>query len=163
MTLPRRACVVLMLALLAIGSGVSYGGIFETRQFDNDEQAERYRTLTAELRCLVCQNQNIADSNADLAKDLRDKTYELIMAGQSDADIIDFMVSRYGDFVLYRPPLKASTVVLWIAPFLVLLISLILLVRFIRRRRQTHQAPTALSDEQRRQAARLLATRATED
>ena len=129
----------------------------------NDEQAERYRTLTAELRCLVCQNQNIADSNADLAKDLRVKTYELIMAGQSDADIIDFMVSRYGDFVLYRPPLKASTVVLWLAPFLVVLISLGLLVRFIRRRRQTHQDPLVLSDEQRRQAARLLGAGATED
>ena len=163
MTLPRRACVALMLALLTIGSGISYGGVFETRQFDNDEQADRYRTLTAELRCLVCQNQNIADSNADLAKDLRDKTYELIMAGQSDADIIDFMVSRYGDFVLYRPPLKASTVVLWLAPFLVVLISLGLLVRFIRRRRQTHQDPLVLSDEQRRQAARLLGAGTTED
>ncbi len=148
-------CYVLLTLLMLAGS-FSYGEVFQERKFDNEEQAERYRALIAELRCLVCQNQNIADSNADLAKDLRDKVYELITQGQSDADIADFMVNRYGDFVLYRPPLKASTVVLWVAPFIVMIFSLGMLVRYIRIHRRSQKVRPTLSEEQRRQAAELL-------
>lgn len=90
--------------------------------------------ITSELRCLVCQNQTIADSHAALAVDLRNQVMEQLQQGQSDQQIIDYMTARYGDFVLYRPPLKASTVVLWFGPGLLLLISLVALFVVLRRR-----------------------------
>ncbi len=90
--------------------------------------------ITAELRCLVCQNQTIADSNADLAVDLRRQVREMLTRGDNRQQILDYMTARYGDFVLYRPPLKASTAVLWFAPGLLLVGGLILLVIVLRRR-----------------------------
>ena len=95
--------------------------------------------LTQELRCLVCQNENLADSNADLAKDLREKTYEMVVAGQDKKEIIDYMVQRYGDFVLYRPPVMASTYLLWGGPFLILIGGIAILLVVIRRQRQAGQ------------------------
>jgi len=89
-------------------------------QFDQPEQAARYQHLTEELRCLVCQNQNLADSHADLAQDLRNEVYRMITSGQTDRQIIDFMVARYGEFVLYRPPVSPLTWLLWFGPFLLL-------------------------------------------
>ena len=109
----------------------------ETLSFENPQQETRYKKIIAELRCLVCQNQNLADSNADLAKDLRKKTYTMILAGQTDAQIIDFMVARYGDFVRYRPPFKPSTILLWISPALLLALGLGILWRLTRRSRGT--------------------------
>jgi cytochrome c-type biogenesis protein CcmH len=111
--------------------------------------------LSGELRCLVCQNQTIADSNADLAVDLRRQVREQIAQGRTDREIIDFMTTRYGDFVLYRPPVRAATVLLWAGPALLLLAGLILLVRVVRERR-AERVP-ALSDEERARAERLLA------
>ena len=90
--------------------------------------------ITSELRCLVCQNQTIADSNASLAVDLRRDTRELIQQGKSDAEIVDYMTARYGDFVLYRPPLRATTVLLWFGPALLLGIGGAVLVTVLRRR-----------------------------
>ena len=104
----------------------------ETLSFANSQQETRYKKIIAELRCLVCQNQNLADSNADLAKDLRKKTNTMILAGQSDAQIIDFMVARYGDFVRYRPPFNPSTALLWISPALLLALGLGILWRLTR-------------------------------
>ena len=89
-------------------------------QFDEPEQAARYQRLTEELRCLVCQNQNLADSHADLAQDLRNEVYRMITGGQTDRQIVDFMVARYGEFVLYRPPVSPLTWLLWFGPFLLL-------------------------------------------
>ena len=109
----------------------------EALSFANPQQETRYKKIIAELRCLVCQNQNLADSNADLAKDLRKKTHAMILAGQSDAQIIDFMVARYGDFVRYRPPFKPSTVLLWISPALLLVLGLGILWRVTGRSRRT--------------------------
>ncbi|MDJ0956648.1 MAG: cytochrome c-type biogenesis protein CcmH [Arenicellales bacterium] len=126
----------------------------EVLQFDSVEQERRYNQLIEELRCLVCQNQNLADSNADLAKDLREKTYQMIKAGSSNEEIVDYMVDRYGDFVLYRPPVKLSTVILWTGPFVLLLIGLWVLVRLVRQRR--NQPVATLSQEQHEQAQRLL-------
>jgi len=83
----------------------------------------RYQALTEELRCLVCQNQNIADSHAELAQDLRSKVYEKLMVGETDDQIISYMTNRYGDFVLYRPPLKSKTMILWLAPVLTVLLG----------------------------------------
>lgn len=94
-------------------------------QFENAQQEALYNKLIVEFRCLVCQNQNIADSDADLAKDLRQKTHELILAGQSEAEIKAFMQSRYGDFVLYEPPLNSTTWMLWALPAIVLLFAVV--------------------------------------
>ena len=89
-------------------------------RFDQPEQAARYQRLTEELRCLVCQNQNLADSHADLAQDLRNEVYRMITSGQTDRQIVDCMVARYGEFVLYRPPVSPLTWLLWFGPFLLL-------------------------------------------
>ena len=105
-------------------------------QFDDPAQEARYKKLIAELRCLVCQNQNLADSDAELAQDLRGKTYNMIRDGKTDAEIIDYMVQRYGDFVLYRPPLKSSTALLWIGPFIIFGVGVVVLINVIRRRRK---------------------------
>lgn len=99
-------------------------------------QQERYRVLINELRCLVCQNQTIADSNAPLAADLRDQVHAQIVAGRSDAEIIDYVTARYGDFVLYRPPFKRSTWLLWVGPFALLAVGLVGAMAFLRRRRR---------------------------
>jgi cytochrome c-type biogenesis protein CcmH len=95
----------------------------EVYQFKTPELELRYQTLTEELRCLVCQNQNIADSHAELAQDLRRKVYEKLNSGETNDQIIDYMTERYGDFVLYRPPFNARTLILWLAPALTLLVG----------------------------------------
>ncbi len=159
----RSGILAAFVLLLVLGSAGSYGQATEVRQFASAEHAARYQKLTYELRCLVCQNQNIADSNADLARDLRDKVYDKIMAGQSNEEILDYFVSRYGDFILYRPPFNMRTLALWVGPFLIVLLSLGLLVRYIRRRGRFQEQPLVLSDEQRRLATRLLATEITEN
>lgn len=105
----------------------------EVQQFALPQQEARYKKLINELRCLVCQNQNLADSNADLARQLRDVTYTMIRDGKSDEEIIRFMVQRYGEFVLYRPPVTEKTVVLWAGPFLLLLLAVLILFVIIRR------------------------------
>lgn len=108
----------------------------------------RLMKLSSELRCLVCQNQTIADSNAELAVDLRAEIREKIQTGMSDAAIKDFMVARYGDFVLYRPPVKNTTLVLWLGPFLLLAIGGSILVFNLRRRRQLAAEPELNQDDQ---------------
>ena len=95
---------------------------------------KRLQHLSEELRCLVCQNQTIADSNAELAQDLRREIRGMIKDGKSDKEIIDFMVVRYGDFVLYRPPVKGITLLLWGGPVTLMLLGLVVLVRYLRRR-----------------------------
>ena len=118
--------------------------------------AARAVKLSEKLRCLVCQNQTIADSNAELANDLRRQIREQIAAGKSDSEILDYMVARYGDFVLYQPPLKATTVLLWAGPALLLLIGFFILASILRARRQQAAVP-ALSVEEQARAERLLA------
>ena len=101
----------------------------EAYQFESAEMEADYNQLVNELRCLVCQNQNLAGSDADLARDLRRETYDMLNQGKSQQQVIDFMVERYGDFVLYRPQFKSTTYLLWLGPFLLLLCVLVLLVR----------------------------------
>ncbi|MHB1085186.1 MAG: cytochrome c-type biogenesis protein [Thiobacillus sp.] len=114
-----------------------------------DPAAEaRLKTLSSELRCLVCQNQTIADSNADLAVDLRNEIREKIQAGQSDAEIKAFMVARYGDFVLYRPPVNITTLALWVGPFLLLAVGGGILLVTLKRRRQRIAEPDLSHDDQ---------------
>ncbi|TXH03496.1 MAG: cytochrome c-type biogenesis protein CcmH [Nevskiaceae bacterium] len=105
-------------------------------------QESRYRALTQELRCLVCQNQNIADSNAPLAADLRNQVQAQIVAGRTDAEITRYLTDRYGDFVLYRPPFKAVTLLLWLGPALLVLLALALAWTFSRRSQRVPPAAT---------------------
>jgi cytochrome c-type biogenesis protein CcmH len=137
-----RYVLTLILATLFIASPAT--ARVEVKQFDSPDQEERYDKLIAELRCLVCQNQNLADSNSELAIDMRRKTYEMVKQNKSEKEIANFMVERYGNFVLYRPPLNSSTLLLWAGPFLILIIGLALLARTVRRRRE---APADAIDE----------------
>jgi cytochrome c-type biogenesis protein CcmH len=128
----------------------------EVHDFDSPEQEGRYNKLIAELRCLVCQNQNLADSNAELAVDLRRKTYEMVKQDKSEKEIASYMVERYGEFVLYRPPLNTNTLLLWTGPFIILVIGVSLLIRTIRRRRA--EQPTGVDDASLKAAASWLDT-----
>ena len=116
----------------------------------------RVMVIAEELRCLVCQNETIAASHADLAIDLKNQIRLKLTQGQSQKQILDFMVDRYGDFVLYRPPLKITTVLLWLGPFALLAIAALMLVLNVRRRRRSAQ-PAALSDADIAKARELLA------
>jgi cytochrome c-type biogenesis protein CcmH len=129
--------------------------LFSVTVFGKEDPAldKRVMELAAELRCLVCQNQSIADSNADLAVDLRRQVREQLGSGKSEREVLDFMVQRYGDFVLYRPPLKASTVLLWGGPFLLLGLGMVLLVRRVR---STNRQVPPLSEAERARAAAFL-------
>jgi cytochrome c-type biogenesis protein CcmH len=120
------------------------------------EALKRETQLAAELRCLVCQNQSIAESSADLALDLRRQIREQIAAGRSDGEIVGYMTARYGDFVMYRPPLKATTVLLWFGPALLLLGGALFAWRVVRARRSALSESDPLSDADRLRAAQLL-------
>jgi len=158
MRLLAAACAVLVLAL---SSGARAN---EATPTELDPVAQkRLVHLASELRCLVCQNQTIADSNAELAGDLRREIHEQIKAGKTDKEILDFMTTRYGDFVLYRPPLKATTLLLWFGPALLLVAGVVVLFRVMRARRRSAEADRPLTDEEHRRAAALLARGAGEE
>ena len=126
----RRIAALLAFVLLALGASAK-----EAAPAAADPVLEaRVLRISAELRCLVCQNQTIADSHADLAQDLRRQVREMLVRGDSDQQVIDYMTARYGDFVLYRPPFKATTALLWIGPLLLLLGGITTLVLVLRRR-----------------------------
>ena len=120
---------------------------------DDAALERRAQALEKELRCLVCQNQTLAESNAPLAVDLRNQVRAQLAQGKSDGEVIEWLVARYGDFVLYRPPFKATTVLLWAGPFIFMLGGVFLLIRFLRRRRVPEPQ---LSQAERAQAAKLL-------
>jgi len=120
----------------------------------NTELDKRTQALSAELRCLVCQNQSLADSNAPLAVDLRNQVREQLAAGKSENEVKAWLVERYGDFVLYRPPFNAGTALLWGGPFVLLALGAWVLARRLRRRRE--QAAPELSPAERERAAKLL-------
>jgi cytochrome c-type biogenesis protein CcmH len=128
-------------------------------EFDNPDQEKRYQELIEELRCVVCQNQAVADSNAELAQDIRELVRNQIREGQTDQQITDFMVERYGDFILYNPPLKPKTYVLWLGPLVLVLIAFIVLVYFIRRHAQTTATPPTLTDEERNKITQVLSNK----
>ncbi len=145
----RSALIALMLAGAMCSAGAT-----EAANLAADPVLEaRVMKVAEELRCLVCQNETIAASHADLAVDLRKQIRNKLTQGQSEQQILDFMAERYGDFVLYRPALKATTMLLWVGPFALLLIAVIALARAIRGR-QSCAAPLAPADAER--ARRLL-------
>jgi len=148
------------LALLLVVVAIALSPILllaaEALPTENDPvAAARAVALSEKLRCLVCQNQTIADSNAELAQDLRRQIREQIAAGKSDQQIVDYMVARYGDFVLYQPPVKTTTLLLWAGPALLVAIGFIVLARAMRARRASSAAP-ALTAEERERVAQLL-------
>lgn len=112
----------------------------DPHEFSSPAEEQRYQDLIAELRCVVCQNQSLADSNAELAQDLRQQVYEMIKDGSNDKEIKEFLVSRYSDFVLYRPPLKPSTYLLWFGPLLLLIIGIAAVVVVIKHRNRESAA-----------------------
>jgi len=117
--------------------------------------AKREVELASQLRCLVCQNQSIAESHAGLAVDLRNQLHEQIVAGKTDAEIVDYMTARYGDFVMYKPPFKPTTVLLWLGPALLLVIGVFVATRMVRARRAV--ASSVLTDQDHARAESLLA------
>lgn len=143
--------------LLILGLSLSLNlHAVEIRQFDDPGKQQAYENLVKVLRCLVCQNQSLADSDAELAKDLRTEVYSIIQSGKSEQDAAQFLVDRYGDFVLYQPPLKAETSLLWLGPFALLLGGLGYFAVLAHQRSQARQDATdGLSAEQRRRLDEL--------
>ena len=125
-------------------------------QFKNDNDKQRYEELIEEIRCLVCQNQSLSDSNAELAQDLRKEVYDMINSGKDDNEITQFLVERYGDFVLYRPPLKGNTWLLWFGPFLFLIIGSIVAITIIRKQSNSEDTDTEIDEEKEKRIAELL-------
>jgi len=131
------AALVLMVAALAPVAAAEERSPIDNRfdaSFDDPKLAARYEALNRELRCLVCQNQSIADSHAPLATDLRRQVHDMLERGATDAEIVGFMTARYGDYVMYRPPFSALTLLLWLGPFLLLGIAGALWWRAVQRR-----------------------------
>lgn len=147
----RRFLLLISAFLL---SSVLLAGV-EVHDFETPEQEALFKELTEELRCLVCQNQNLAASNADLALDLKEQVYRMVTKeGMNREQIITYMVDRYGDFVLYKPPVKKSTYLLWFGPFVLLLIGLFVLLRTVKGAKQ--KPDKTLDDKQRQTMQDLL-------
>jgi len=141
-----RLLILIPLLLVVIPAGAA----IEAYEFKSPQMEADYQRLTQELRCLVCQNQNLAGSNADLAKDLRHQIYVMLSRGDTADQVVDYMVARYGDFVLYRPRFDVTTYLLWLGPFVLLVIVLIVLVRRLRCSRENHSASGEAMEEARK-------------
>jgi cytochrome c-type biogenesis protein CcmH len=141
----RVSTLILMLISLAAPALAQQAKPVEDPQIE-----KRMQALTQQLRCLVCQNETLADSRADLAEDLRKEIREQMKAGKSDQEIIAFLTQRYGDFVLYNPPVKATTYLLWFGPFVLLLGGTLLLYRYVKHRREIIQDQPLTADEHKR-------------
>jgi cytochrome c-type biogenesis protein CcmH len=152
--MPPLIKTLFLSAVLAFSAAASAFTLDEF-QFDSPAQEAEFRELIGKLRCLVCQNESLAGSQAELAQDLRNEVYKMMRAGQSEDEILDFLIARYGDFVLYDPPLKPSTYVLWFGPFVLIGIGAVFMVRALL---QKKAAPDRdLSDEERQRLQDLLA------
>jgi len=145
-----KKLLTVLTVILILGSGpLQATATLESFKFADDAAEQHFKDLISELRCLVCQNQSLADSDAELAHDLRAEVYEMVQDGKSDAEIIEFLVARYGDFVLYKPPMKPSTYLLWFGPFVLMLLAGVLLLRAVRRQRQTTNPEISEADRKR--------------
>jgi cytochrome c-type biogenesis protein CcmH len=131
----RLLLIILLLATAPLAPAQPVEGDKEPIVFQSAEQEQRYKDLTLELRCLVCQNQNLADSDAPLAQQLRGEIFGMLDAGRTDEEIKSFMVDRYGDFVLYRPPMQGNTLALWLMPAAFLFVGGIAVVVAVRKRK----------------------------
>ncbi len=126
----------------------------EQFDFSGNVDEDRYKELITEIRCLVCQNQSLADSDAELAHDLRQEVYDLMQKGQDNPQIVDFLVYRYGDFVLYKPPVKPSTYWLWYGPFALLVLGIIMLIKTVRQRGK--QTDASFSEQEQARLDKIL-------
>ncbi|MEM8662342.1 MAG: cytochrome c-type biogenesis protein [Pseudomonadota bacterium] len=145
--------VILTLLLTAVPTWA----VIETYEFSEPALEQRYRQLTQELRCPKCQNQNIADSNAPIAQDLRLLLYQQLESGASNEEILDHMVARYGEFVRYRPSFEGATVILWLTPLVLLLVAVGVVILALRRKGPSRDASVeTLSAEDQRQLDRML-------
>jgi cytochrome c-type biogenesis protein CcmH len=152
-----------LLQLLLLVSLVSFVVAKEAPLIASDPELEkRVQKLSHELRCLVCQNETLADSQADLAEDLRNQIREQMRAGKSDKEVVAYLTDRYGDFVLYRPPVKPTTYLLWFGPFLLLLAGFAFLYRYLQQRREMIP-DVSLSADDRKRAEQLLKSGIRED
>ena len=150
----KRASLLIFLLLSASFSSLAD----EARPVAEDPVLEeRVLNLAKELRCLVCQNETLADSRADLAVDLRNQIREQMKAGKTDQEIVAYLTARYGDFVLYRPPIRPATYLLWFGPFVLLLAGMVILFRYVKQRRALI-ADAPLSADDHRRAEALLQT-----
>jgi len=144
---------VLFLLLSSLLFSTHGQAAIDTFEFDNAQQEKTFHELTKLLRCPKCQNQNIADSNAELAKDLRNKTYELVKQGQSKDQVVDYMVARFGNFVRYDPPVTPATIFLWLGPLLFIIFGLLVLFKQIKKQRSK---TTHLDDQEQQKLQALL-------
>src|SRR4030095_3121870 len=140
--------LVIVCCLLFSSSGFALAK--EAQPNEDPKIEQRMKTLTEQLRCLVCQNETLADSRADLAEDLRKQIREQIKAGKTDPEILAFLTDRYGDFVLYNPPVKKTTYLLWFGPFILLIAGTTVLYRYLKRRRELISDPPLTSAERER-------------
>jgi cytochrome c-type biogenesis protein CcmH len=150
-----KQLLTVLTVILILGSGpLQATTTLESFKFADDAAEQHFKDLISELRCLVCQNQSLADSDAELAHDLRAEVYEMVQDGKSDEEIVEFLVARYGDFVLYNPPVKPSTYLLWFGPFALMILAAVLLLRAVRR--QKRAATTEISAADRKRLDELL-------
>lgn len=150
----KRRCVLMLVAVLSLTPLA--GAAVEPLQFSDPAQEARYLNLITGLRCLVCQNQSIAESDAPLAADLRHEIHKMIQNGASDREVVDFLVARYGDFILFRPPFKPKTYLLWFGPLILLILGLAVFIRVMRRR--TGEPAPELTDDERQRLGRLFSS-----
>ena len=146
--------VYLMLVLLL--SGAAAAEVADVYDFSDRAQEQRYQNLIAELRCPKCQNQNIADSNAPISKDMRDEVYRMMSDGASNEEIVGALVDRFGEFVRYKPEVDSRTILLWATPAIVVLGGLMVVAGIVIRSRRAGQDEPALTDEERARASRML-------
>lgn len=155
-----KALWLALLVALSLVTAFSYAPVAQATidafEFKNDELRTRYQDLAAVLRCPKCQNQNIIDSDAGIAADLRQQVYRLLNEGYTDEEILDFMVARYGNFVLYEPPMNSLTYLLWFGPFALLLLAGLVVFMLLRGNRKAAQEAQQISEDDRERLNKLL-------
>ncbi|HEX5833763.1 MAG TPA: cytochrome c-type biogenesis protein [Pyrinomonadaceae bacterium] len=147
----KRARLLLLLLFVCLIASATFAQARRERPVPDDPALEkRLQNLSQELRCLVCQNETLAESRADLAEDLRDEIRQQMKAGKSDKEIVAFLTERYGQFILYRPQVTPATYLLWFGPFVLLLVGLVVLFAYIKQRRELIPEQPLSSDERKR-------------
>lgn len=147
----------LFIALVLVGTAnLAYASPVDTYEFQDEVTKIRFQALTKELRCPKCQNQNLADSNSPIAADLRREVYNLLEQNKADSEIVDFMVDRYGEFVLYRPKVNSMTYVLWFGPAILILFGVVVVIFVVRKKQQQVNETQTLSAEQKDQLKDIL-------
>ena len=156
-----KSLLLILMILLMLFLSINVQAGIDIYQFESGEDEKRFRSLIAELRCPKCQNQNLADSNAGLAKDLKDRTYQLVREGRSNEEIKDYLVERYGDFIIYQLPFRKSTLLLWLGPLLVFLVVMCIVI--LRRLKMSRPEKKVISEFERKKLKAILEDRNQDD